>query len=219
MKKVRLYVNGCVFLGHTAFSCDLKKCSGGFPQWHILCDCLTLINGDCDFITENGDKYCIYGCKWDLIIAHPPCTFLSSAGNRHFNVEKFGDKAIDRMRKRDLAAEFFMKVWHCNCEHLAVENPVGYMNTFFRKPDQVINPFQFGDNDRKRTCLWLRGLPLLMPDYVCPAPAPIAFSPNGKARYFTEMTNGCERQKMRSKTFDGIARAMAYQFTNNFYVL
>ena len=205
-------------LGHTAFSCDLQACSGGFPQWHIVGDCLTLINGDCSFFTQNGDSYNICGCKWDLIIAHPPCTYLSAAGNRHFNVVKYGNKALERIKQRELAADFFMCIWSCNCEHLAIENPVGYMNSYFRKPDQIINPYQFGDSDRKRTCLWLRGLPPLMSDYAVPPPAPIAFS-GGKPRYFTEMVSGADRQKKRSKTFLGVARAMAYQWTNNFYML
>ena len=156
-------------LGHDAFSCDLQNCSGGCPEWHIVGDCLPLLNGYVNFTVENGDSYCI-GSKWDLIIAHPPCTYLSFAGNKYLNVEKYGDKAIDRMKKRESAAEFFMKVWAADCEHLVIENPVGYMNSVFRKPDQIINPFQFGDCDRKRTCLWVRGVPLLGPDYVRPAP-------------------------------------------------
>lgn len=203
-------------LGHNAFSCDLQKCSGGFPEWHIVGDCLALLNGYVNFTVENGDSYCI-GSKWDLIIAHPPCTYLSFAGNKYFNVEKYGDKARERIKQRESAADFFMKVWAADCDHLAIENPVGYMNTAFRKPDQIINPYEFGDNARKRTCLWIRGLPLLVSDYLVEAPAPVGYS-GGKKRYFTEMCHGSERQKLRSKTFSGIARAMAYQYTCNFYM-
>lgn len=203
-------------LGHTAFSCDLQECSGGFPEWHILGDCLAFINGNCNFITQDGNSYCISD-KWDLIIAHPPCTYLSFAGNKYLNVGKYGDKAKIRYQLREKAMEFFMQVWNCNCDHLAVENPVGYPNIKFRKPDQIINPFLFGDPERKRTCLWVRGLPLLLPDYQIAAPEPIAYR-GGKARYFTEMCSSSDRQKQRSKTFEGIARAMAYQYTCNFYV-
>lgn len=202
-------------LGHNAFSCDLQKCSGGFPEWHIAGDCLPLLDGFVNFTVENGESYCI-GSKWDLIIAHPPCTYLSFAGNKYFNVEKYGDKAIERMKQRDLAAEFFMKVWAADCEHLVIENPVGYMNSVFRKPDQIINPFQFGDCDRKRTCLWVRGVPLLVPDYVSPAPVPYEITPGGYKKYFVDMKHSKYRGKERSKTFDGIARAMAYQYTCNF---
>lgn len=152
-----------------------------------------------------------------MIIGHPPCTYLSCAGNRHFSVEKYGDKAIERIKLRESAADFFMQMWNCDCSHVALENPVGYMNSRFRKPDQIINPFQFGDNDRKRTCLWLRGLPLLDPDYVRPAPEPLYYR-NGKAIYFTEGVTAGDRQSLRSKTFPGVARAMAYQFTCNFFV-
>lgn len=204
------------FLGHNAYSCDIQECSGGFPQWHIKGDCLALLNGFTSFITQDNQCHCIGG-KWDLIIAHPPCTYLSFAGNRHFNVDKYGQKAIERIKKRESAAEFFMQIWNCNCEHLAIENPVGYMNTHFRKPDQIINPYEFGDSAFKRTCLWVRGLPLLYSDYLVQRPAPIAYC-GGKPRYFTEMTNHGDRQKLRSKTFDGIARAMAYQYTCNFYM-
>lgn len=203
-------------LGHTAFSCDLQDCSGGHPEWHIKGDCLLLLNGFCSFITSDGLCHCIGG-KWDLIIAHPPCTYLSFAGNKYFNIEKYGDKAIERYLLREKAFDFAMKIWGADCDHLVIENPTGYINTKFRKADQVINPYEFGDCARKRTCLWFRGLPSLMPDYLIAIPQPIAYS-GGKPRYFTEMCSSSERQKERSKTFDGIARAMAYQYTCNFFV-
>lgn len=202
-------------LGHNAFSCDIQDCSGGFPEWHIKGDCLPLLNGFCSFETADHLGHCI-GSKWDLIISHPPCTYLSFAGNKYFNIEKYGQKAIERIQLREQAFEFAMNIWNCDCDHLVMENPTGYINTAFRKADQVINPFEFGDNSRKRTCLWFRGLPALVPDYVSPPPAPIAYKGN-KPRYFTEMCSTSERQKIRSITFEGIARAMAYQYTCNFY--
>lgn len=202
-------------LGHNAFSCDIQDCSGGCPEWHIKADCIPLLNGFCSFVTSDNTCHFIGG-KWDLIISHPPCTYLSFAGNKYLDIDKYGDKAKKRYQLRQQAFEFAMMIWGADCEHLALENPTGYINTAFRKADQVINPFQFGDDSRKRTCLWLRGLPLLVPDYVVPAPDPVGYS-GGKARYFTEMCKSGNRQKMRSKTFDGIARAMAYQWTNNFY--
>lgn len=202
-------------LGHTAFSCDLQDCSGGFPEWHIKGDCLSVINGHCSFITSDGVEHSVSGC-WDLVIAHPPCTYLSFAGNKYFDVEKYGLKAIHRMAERQKAYDFFMSIWCSDTPHLCVENPTGYINQRFRSADQVINPFEFGDLARKRTCLWLRGLPKLMPTYSLPPPEPVAYS-CGKPRYFTEMCHGSDRQKQRSKTFEGIARAMAWQFTNCFY--
>lgn len=176
-------------LGHEAYSCDLQDCSGGFPEWHIKCDVQLLLSE-----------------PWDIIIAFPPCTFLSSAGNRHLNQP-------GRLEKRLAAADFFMKIINSPCSRIAVENPVGYMNSFYRKPDQIINPFQFGDPYRKRTCLWLKGLPLLIPDYVSPAPDPVYVQANGKRRYWVETVSSVDRQKIRSKTFPGIAAAMAFQWS------
>ena len=182
-------------LGHEAFSCDIQACSGGYPDWHIQGDCIPLLSE-----------------SWDLIIAFPPCTYLSYAGNAHLNQP-------GRLELREAAREFFMKFVNAPCEHIAIENPVGYMNSVYRKPDQVIYPYQFGDNYMKKTCLWLKNLPLLVPDYQLPKPEPLYIQANGKRRNWVEAVKcpRAERQKIRSKTFPGIARAMAYQFTNNFY--
>lgn len=198
-------------LGQNAFSCDIQKCSGGFPEWHINDDVLSVLNGCCDFFTENGEKHSIFNC-WDMIIAFPPCTYLSNAGNRH--LLKPG-----RLEKREEAAQFFMKIVNADCLHIAVENPVGYMNTYYRKPSQIIEPYMFGDFYRKRTCLWLKGLPLLEPDYLVPAPAPIYIQSNGKKRNWVDTRSGSERQKIRSKTFPGIAAAMAWQWSINPFIL
>ena len=203
-------------LGHNAFSCDLQECSGGHPEWHIKGDCLPLLNGFCSFKTCDDLGHCI-GSRWDLIIGHPPCTYLSFAGNKYLNVEKYGEKAKKRYQLREQAFEFAMMIWGADCEHLCIENPTGYINSAFRKADQVINPYEFGDNDRKRTCLWFSGLPALVPDYVSPAPAPYEITPGGYKKFFVDMQHDKHRGKERSKTFDGIARAMAYQYTCNFF--
>lgn len=203
-------------LGHNAFSCDIQEPSGGHPEWHIIRDCLELVNGFVSFTTCDGSFHCVN--RWDLIIAHPPCTYLSFAGYGYLNVEKYGDKAVKRLAARDEAFDFAMKIFNSDCEHICLENPKGYINTKFRSPDQIINPYDFGDSYRKRTCLWLKGLPLLIPDYVIPAPEPIYIDSKGKKRYWVDTISGSNRQKIRSKTFPGIARAMAWQFTNNFYM-
>lgn len=161
-------------LGHNAFSCDIQDCSGGFPGWHIRGDVLPFIDGDANFETCDGEVHVLYG-QWDLIIAHPPCTYLSFAGNRWLSPE--------RLKSRAAAAEFFMRFVNADCDCIAIENPVGYMNSCYRKPDQIINPYQFGDSYRKRTCLWLKNLPLLQPDYVVPPPDPNYIDSSGKKRY------------------------------------
>lgn len=180
-------------LGHEAYSCDIQACSGGKSEWHIQDDVTKYIN-----------------LAWDMIIAFPPCTYLTYAGNRHL-------AQPGRLEKREAAREFFMLFVNAPCEHICIENPVGYMNTVYRKPDQIIHPYMFGDAYQKRTCLWLKNLPLLVPDYQLPKPEPIYIQANGKRRNWVECVTAAERQKVRSKTFPGIARAMAYQFTNNFY--
>ena len=203
-------------LGHNAFSCDLQECSGGFPEYHYKGDCIDIIDGCTSFKTCDGLTHKIID-SFDLVICHPPCTYLSFAGNRYLNIDKYGDKAIKRYELREKAFEFAMRLYNCNCQHVAMENPKGYINTKFRSPDQTINPFLFGDSYYKVTCLWLRGLPLLMADYQVPPPEPVYIQENGKKRYWVETVYGSDRAKMRSKTFKGVARAIAWQFTNNFY--
>lgn len=195
-------------LGHEAYSCDIQECSGGHTEWHIHGDVLPLINGNCAFVTMDGISHRI-DSRWDLLIAFPPCTYLTFAGNRHYS-------SGDGFKKRLAAADFFMKFVNAPCEHIAIENPVGYMNSCYRKPDQIIHPYMFGDPFMKRTCLWLKNLPLLVPDYSVPKPEPIYIQHNGKRRHWVECVSS-DRQKVRSKTFPAIASAMAYQFTNNFY--
>lgn len=191
-------------LGHEAYSCDIQECSGGHPEWHLQVDALELLK-----------------MSWDMIIAHPPCTYLTVTGNRWFNVDKYGDKAKRRYIDREKAVEFFMAFVNADCPRIAVENPVGYMSTHYRKPDQIIQPYMFGDHARKATCLWLKGLPPLEPTnivdpgeilrggYSVGASANYARDENGKIIPW----NDPRTAKARSKTFPGIARAIAEQWT------
>ena len=153
--------------------------------------------------------------KWDLIIAHPPCTYLTVTGNAWFNVEKYGDKAKKRYVDRYQAIVFFMEMALSNCDRVAVENPVGIMSTAWRKPDQIIQPYMFGDAFEKKTALWLKGLPLLNPVNEVKPPERVYFE-SGKSmpKWYADawhLTKD-ERARERSKTFPGIAKAMAEQW-------
>ena len=150
-----------------------------------------------------------------MIIAHPPCTFLAVSGNRWFSVEKYGQEAIQRKKKREEAAEFFMAIAAAKCSKICIENPVGVMSTTWRKPDQIIQPFMFGDPVEKKTCLWLKGLPPLHVTNEV-APEERIFFASGKSMgiFFAETWHlpKEERARVRSKTFSGIATAMAEQW-------
>lgn len=200
--------------GHFAFSCDIMDCSGGHPEWHIKQDVIPLLNGNCSFTTCDGVEHNISG-RWDMIIAFPPCTYLTVTGNRWFNVERYGDKAIQRMNERKKAIDFFMQFVSADCERISIENPIGVMSTEYRKPDQIIHPYMFGDAERKATCLWLKGLHNLKPTKAV-EPNIIKYK-NGKGTDSPWHMNTMglpkeERAKMRSKTFPGIAKAMAEQW-------
>lgn len=204
-------------LGHEAYSCDIIPCSGGHPEWHIMQDVLPLLNGGCGFMTMDGVKHPIID-KWDMIIAFPPCTYLTVTGNRWFNVERYGEKAIERQKSRDDAIDFFMAFANADCERIAIENPIGVMSTEYRKPNQIIHPYMFGDPERKGTCLWLKNLPELVPTNIV-EPRVIKYK-NGKGtdspwHMETMSLPPAERSKMRSKTFPGIAKAMAEQWTED----
>ena len=185
--------------GHEAYSCDILEPSGGHPEWHIQGDALQAIDSQ----------------KWDLIIAHPPCTYLTVTGNRWFNVERYGDKAIHRYRYQEEAMEFFMEIAGADCERIAIENPVGIMSSRWRKSDQIIEPWQFGDPYEKKTCLWLKGLPKLIPTNIVNVPPRKTFA-SGKSMpaWYADAWRmpKAERAKLRSKTFPGIAKAMAEQW-------
>ena len=205
--------------GHRAFSCDIQECSGGHPEWHIQGDVLPLLNGNCSFTTADKHTHTQDG-KWDLIIAHPPCTYLTVSGNAWFNTDRYGKKAEKRWRDRVDGAVFFMRFVAADSPRIAIENPVGIMATSYRKPDQIIQPYQFGEHARKTTCLWLKGLlPLEPTDIVDPgtilsggysvsAHANHAVDESGKILAW----NDPRTAKLRSKTFPGIAKAMAEQW-------
>lgn len=200
--------------GHEAYSCDIQECSGGNPEWHIQADVIPLINGHCTFVTADGIKHEIKS-QWDMIISFPPCTYLTVTGNRWFNVERYGEKAIQRHKDRYDGIKFFMMFANANCDKIAIENPVGIMSTEWRKPDQIINPYLFGDPYEKRTCLWLKGLPLLESTNIVDPPSRKKFEsgksmPSWYADAFRLRKE--ERARLRSKTFPGIAKAMADQW-------
>lgn len=203
--------------GIEAYSCDIQEPSGGHPEWHILGDALEAVRGG-QVTTMDGQVH--YVGRWDLLIAHPPCTYLTVTGNRWFNVERYGEKAITRAKLREEAAIFFMSFIKADIEKIAVENPVGWMSTHYRKPDCIIQPYEFGHHARKKTCLWLKGLPPLKPTnivdpgqilpggYSVGASAYSAKDKNGK----TLRWNDPRTAKERSKTFSGVAAAMAEQW-------
>jgi hypothetical protein len=204
-------------LGHNAFSCDIIDCSGGHPEWHIKQDVLPILNGSCSFRTMDGKLNELEG-EWDMIYFFPPCTFLTNAGNRWFSVEKYGEKAKERAKNRLEAAEFFMAGWNAKCKKVVIENPVGFMSSYFRKPDQIVHPYYFAEHDgdenceRKATCVWFRNVRPLKYD--------IKFKPrviehkNGKGtdspwHMGTMSLPPNERARARSKTFQGFAKALA----------
>lgn len=198
--------------GHRAFSCDLQECSGGHPEWHINGDVLPIINGDCTFVTADQHTHTQAG-EWDLLIAHPPCTYLTCTGNSWFNIEKYGDKAIKRIQLREEAFEFFMVFINAECKKIAVENPIGYASSHYRKPSQIIQPYQFGEDARKATCLWLKNLPPLVPTkIITPTLVKTGHGTDSPWHAYTWNLPREERSRARSKTFPGIAKAMAEQW-------
>jgi len=183
-------------LGHEAYSCDIIECTGGHPEWHIM-----------------GDVRKVLSEKWDMIIAFPPCTHLAVSGAVHF-----AKKRADGRQQQ--AIEFFMLFANHECPLVVIENPVGIMSTIWRKPNQIIQPWQFGHPESKKTCLWLKGLPNLVHTNVLPKPL------NG--RWDNQTLDGQNRllvngkwiayndprtPALRSKTYDGVATAMAEQWS------
>ncbi len=206
--------------GHNAFSCDIIECSGGHPEWHIMADVIPLLNGNCTFKTMDGVEHAIDG-EWDMIIAFPPCTYLTVTGNRWFNREKYGYETDKRMRERAKAIAFFLAIWSADCKKVVMENPIGVMSTRFRKPDQIIHPYYFSESEndvnceRKATCLWIRGVKPL--EYEIKYQPRIIKYKNGKGTDSPWHVNTMglpkeERSRLRSQTFLGIAKAMAEQW-------
>lgn len=199
--------------GHAAYSCDIES-AGGQPCWHIKGNVLPLLDGRCAFTTQDGKRHEIKG-RWDLIIAHPPCTYLTVTGNRWFDTGKYGKAAWDRMTERNKAIAFFYCFVMADCEHIAIENPLGIMSTAYRRPDQTIQPYMFGDPFEKKTCLWLKGLAPLYPTNEVKPPKRKEFA-SGKTMpaWYADLFRlpKDERSKERSRTFPGFADAMAEQW-------
>lgn len=204
--------------GHEAYSCDILECSGGHPEWHIKGDVLPLLNAmSKTFCTMDGETHTVNG-PWDLIIAHPPCTDLAVSGARWFK-----EKQKDGRQQK--AIDFFMKFINADCPKIAVENPICIMSKKYRKPDQIIQPYEYGHPTKKSTCLWLKGLPKLIPTNIV-EPKLVTYTKkdgtkvvfgygmdesrdeNGKIIAW----NDPRTAKLRSKTFPGIAKAMADQW-------
>ena len=196
--------------GHEAYSCDIQDCSGGHPEWHIKGDALEVIRGG-TITTCDGLRHDIG--KWDLLIAHPPCTYLTLAGNKWFKPE-FADRFPDRQKQRKEAVDFFMDIANADCEKIAIENPVGVMSSQWRKPDQYIEPYMFGDPEKKKTGLWLKGLPLLKPTNIVEPVIIRCKSGANEPRWHMETMHlpKEKRSRVRSQTFIGIAHAMADQW-------
>jgi hypothetical protein len=185
-------------LGHEAYSCDLLPTTGDNPEWHLQQDVLPLLKE-----------------KWDMIIAFPPCTDLAVSGARHFE-----RKIADGSQQKSI--DFFMKFVNADCAKIAIENPIGIMSGKYRKPDQIIQPWQFGDKAQKSTCLWLKGLPKLEPTNIVDKGEFFEFTskkgekkrmPMWYYKALQEAKTPEQRRTLRSKTFEGIAKAMAFQWT------
>mgnify|MGYP000264630580 CR=1 FL=1 len=174
--------------GHEAYSCDIIEQSGGYPEWHIKDDVMEHL--------EDG---------WDMMIAFPPCTHLAVSGAKHFK-----KKREDGRQQK--AIDFFLKLANAPIVKIALENPVSIMSTIWRKPDQIIQPWQFGDPFQKTTCLWLKNLPILFPTKIVDKGAFVT-TPSGKKlpKWYSDNKNS----KVRSTTFQGIAEAMAEQWGKN----
>jgi len=186
-------------MGHEAYSCDILPTSGANPEWHLQQNVIPLLKE-----------------KWDMMIAHPPCTYLSNAGNRWFNELKYGNKAKERKKLRLEAFNFAMLLINADISEIALENPVGWINSHYRKSDQIIHPYFFGDFESKRTCLWLKNLPLLVSTKIV-SPKIYGYYKKGKKKgkpiYWCDYLQcSKDRGRIRSKTFIGMAKAMAIQW-------
>lgn len=198
-------------LGHEAYSCDTQPCSGGHPEWHIQADVLPLLDGNCGFWTMDGAAHRI-DRKWDMVIAFPPCTYMTNAGAVRMRMK--GEIVQERYRKAMEAKAFFMRIMGADCEKVAIENPVPMKLVGLPPYTQVIQPYEFGHPYSKRTCLWLKGLlPLLPTEIVWPYEPYVNGGCKDAHGSYRRFQGRNERsQKIRSKTFLGIARAMAEQW-------
>jgi hypothetical protein len=185
-------------LGHEAYSCDLQECSGGHPEWHIQGDAIETA----------------YGEHWDMMIAHPPCTYLAVSGARWL-YNKDGSRNEDRWSKKEDALKFVRVLMDAPIDRIAIENPISMISSEIRKPEQIIQPYEFGHPLAKATCLWLKNLPLLQPTDVVEPKYVTSGTGRKWSKWFweTSLIPYKDRGKARSKTFDGIAKAMAEQWT------
>lgn len=198
--------------GHEAYSCDIIEPSGGHPEWHIKGDVLPYINGYCSFTTMDGVTHTIEG-KWDLLICHPPCTYMSVAGASRMYPTK-GQIDEERLAKALEAKAFFMRFINADCERIAVENPTPLKVVGLPQYTQAIQPYEYGHPYSKRTCLWLKGLPKLQPTEIVKEHVPFVNGGSKKADGSARSKQGLAYQTAgeRSKTFEGIAKAMADQW-------
>ena len=198
-------------LGHIAFSCDIQDCSGGHPEWHIKGDCLPLLNGRCTFKTCDGTEHTVKG-KWDLIIAHPPCTYMSKAGAR-WMYPKAGQIDEERLEKAMRAKDFFNYIARAECDRICIENPVPLKVVGLPKPTQVVQPYHFGHPFSKATCLWLKGLKPLEPTEILTEFKPFLPSNTGGFSRGQGGSRGvAHNAKEASVTFEGVGKAMASQW-------
>lgn len=214
-------------LGHNAYSCDILQCSGGHPEWHFNHDIATVLN-QTNLILQNGETACIQG-DWDIMIAHPPCTYLAVSGAKWYYHPEDKDLPIEQRRPhpkfpnraqdRELAVAFFMSLANADIKRIAIENPVGIMSSRWRRPNQTIQPYMFGDPFSKGTCLWLKNLKQLHPSKATNNRGEWIYFESGKKQpkwysdALTKSHSAEERRMLRSKTFPGIARAIAEQWT------
>lgn len=214
-------------LGHNAYSCDILPCSGGHPEWHFCHDIVEVLNRT-NLTLQNGKKASVRG-EWDLMIGHPPCTFLAVSGakwyyhpddkNLPMDQRRPHPKFPNRAKDREEGVAFFMSLANADIKRIAIENPIGIMSSRWRKPDQTIQPYMFGDPFSKGTCLWLKNLRKLHPSKETDDHGEWIYFGSGKKQpkwysdALTKSHSAEERRTLRSKTFPGIARAMAEQWT------
>lgn len=201
-------------LGHNAYSCDIMECSGGHPEWHVHGDVVPLLNGSCIFETMDGAKHEVCG-RWDMIIGFPPCTKTSNAGARH--LYRGGKLNLQRYFDGMCGKAFFMTLWRADCEKVVLENPTPSTIFEYPTPTQAIQPYQFGHSFTKKTLLWIRGVDPLKPAKIvepertwCPSGSYSGKHGEKHRGMFTK-----DRARNRSKTFPGVAKAMAAQWGTN----
>lgn len=198
-------------LGHRAFSCDIIECSGGHPEWHIKGDVLPILDGRCKFRTMDGMEHEVAD-RWDMIIAHPPCTYMSKAGAR-WMYPKAGVVDTGRLRLAMEAKKFFLSMLYADCEKIAVENPRPLKIVALPACTQIVQPYEHGHEYSKATCLWLKGLPKITPTKIVSKYTPYMPSNTGAYKRGKGGARGVAHDpRTASKTFHGIARAFAEQW-------